>query len=74
MITARASRLLIRALPKKLIMGLSEDRASRLLHLLLMTVPCRLRVKENMFEEVMDYRTYCWAIATTYCWAIAISR
>ena len=25
-------------------------------------------------EEVMDYRTYCWAIAKTYCWAIAISR
>ena len=27
-----------------------------------------------ILEEVMDYRTYCWAIAKTYCWAIAISR
>ena len=28
----------------------------------------------QIFEEVMDYRTYCGAIAKTYCWAIAISR
>ena len=30
--------------------------------------------EQTIFEEVMDYRTYCWAIAKTYCWAIAISR
>ena len=31
-------------------------------------------MEQGIFEEVMDYRTYCWAIAKTYCWAIAISR
>ena len=31
-------------------------------------------VDERNVEEVMDYKTYCWAIAKTYCWAIAISR
>ena len=32
------------------------------------------KAHEEVLEEVMDYRTYCWAIAKTYCWAIAISR
>ena len=38
--------------------------------------PSALAVDEEdeILEEVMDYRTYCWAIAKTYCWAIAISR
>ena len=31
-------------------------------------------IQGRVLEEVMDYRTYCWAIAKTYCWAIAISR
>ena len=31
-------------------------------------------LQESVVEEVMDYRTYCWAIAKTFCWAIAISR
>ena len=30
--------------------------------------------ESEIVEEVMDYRTYCWAITKTYCWAIAISR
>ena len=32
------------------------------------------KISLTIFEEVMDCRTYCWAIAKTYCWAIAISR
>ena len=31
-------------------------------------------VRRGLLEEVMDYRTYCCAIAKTYCCAIAISR
>ena len=37
----------------------------------LMIGPDRCVVDNQNLEEVMDYRTYCWAIAKTYCWAIA---
>ena len=32
------------------------------------------RAKLDIVEGVMDYSTYCWAIAKTVCWAFAISR